>query len=121
MISLSRRVVSAGSPTAAMTLLLLVCTAQTGGASSKDARVTRIIRDVKLLAENAEPQPAALNDKVNEDTAVRTGEKSRSELTFVDLTITRLGADTIFSFNKAGRAVELGGGAMLLYVPKDSG
>lgn len=89
--------------------------------SQKEARVTRIIRDVKLLPSKSTARPAAVNDKVNEGTGVRTGDESRSELTFVDLTITRLGANSIFSFNKAGRNVELGDGSMLLRVPKDSG
>jgi hypothetical protein len=89
--------------------------------SQKEARVTQVIREVKLLPSEEKPRPAVLNDKVPEDTAVRTGDDSRSELTFVDLTITRLGANTIFSFNKAGRNVRLNSGAMLLRVPKDSG
>jgi hypothetical protein len=37
------------------------------------------------------------------------------------LTISRLGANTVFTFNKAGRSVELGGGSVLVRVPKDSG
>ena len=90
-------------------------------AASDEARVTRIIHEVKLLPYKSDPKPAALNDRVNESTAVRTGTESRSELTFVDLTITRLGSNSIFSFNKAGRSVELGGGSLLLRVPKDSG
>jgi hypothetical protein len=89
--------------------------------SQKEARVTRIIRDVKLLPSKSTARAAVVNDKVNEGTAVRTGDESRSELTFVDLTITRLGANSIFNFNKAGRSVELGNGSMLLRVPKDSG
>lgn len=89
--------------------------------SQKEARVTRIIRDVKLLPSKSTARAAVVNDKVSEGTAVRTGDESRSELTFVDLTITRLGANSIFNFNKAGRSVELGNGSMLLRVPKDSG
>jgi FecR protein len=90
-------------------------------AASDEARVTRIIHEVKLLPYKSDPKPAALNDRVNESTAVRTGNESRSELTFVDLTISRLGSNSIFSFNKAGRSVDLGGGSLLLRVPKDSG
>lgn len=90
-------------------------------AAEKDARVTVVVRDVKLLAEDASPRAAALNETVHEDTAVRTGDESRSELTFVDLTITRLGANTVFSFNKAGRDVRLNSGAILVRVPKNSG
>ena len=89
--------------------------------SKKEARVTQIIRDVKLLPSDAAARPAALNDKVREDTGVRTGGDSRSELTFADLTITRLGSNTIFSFNRAGRNVQLDSGSILLRVPKDSG
>src|SRR6266446_1174798 len=87
----------------------------------KEARVTQIIRDVQLLPAGSTPRPAIQNDDVNENTPVRTGDESRSELTFEDLTITRLGANTIFSFNKAGRSGELESGSILLRVPKNSG
>jgi hypothetical protein len=86
-----------------------------------EARVTRIIREVNLLPSDAPPRAAAENDQVNENTAVRTGDESRSELTFDDLTITRLGARTIFSFYRAGHSGQLDGGSMLVYVPKNSG
>jgi len=90
-------------------------------ASSKEAKVTQIIHEVKLVPENAAARDASLNDKVSEDTGVRTGGDSRSELTFPDLTITRLGANTIFSFNKSGRTANVDSGSILLRVPKDSG
>jgi FecR-like protein len=90
-------------------------------AGSKEARVTQIIREVKLLPADAAARDAGLNDKVSEDTGVRTGGDSRSELTFPDLTITRLGANTIFSFNKSGRTANVDSGSILLRVPKDSG
>src|SRR5256714_3536993 len=90
-------------------------------AASKEARVTQIIHEVKLLPADAAAREAALNDKVAEDTGVRTGGDSRSELTFPDLTITRLGANTIFSFNKSGRTANVDSGSILLRVPKDSG
>jgi hypothetical protein len=82
------------------------------------ARVTRIIKDVKLLPGQAAPRPAAVNDDVSAGTAVLTGTESRTELTFADLTITRLGANTIFSFNEGTRELGLGGGAMLVQVPR---
>jgi|GEM_PF-2998791 len=89
--------------------------------AKKEARITQIIRDVKVLPSDAALRPAVVNDEVKENTAVRTGLESRSELTFADLTITRLGANTIFSFNKAGHSVQLDSGSILLRVPKDSG
>jgi hypothetical protein len=70
-----------------------------------EGRVTSIFHDVQLLPAQADPRAAAINDKVDEGNALRTGNDSRSELTFADLTITRLGENTIFSVNKAGRSV----------------
>ena len=87
----------------------------------KEARVTQVVKDVKLLSGQTEPRPATLSDTVRGDTAVRTGAESRAELTFGDLTIARLGANTIFSFNQGSRTVDLGNGAILLRVPKGSG
>jgi hypothetical protein len=85
------------------------------------ARVTRIVHDVKVLPAGGKAKPASINEEVNADTGVRTGDRSRSELTFVDLTIERLGSNTLFHFDRAGRVVELDSGSMLLRVPKDSG
>ncbi|HEV3409354.1 MAG TPA: FecR family protein, partial [Chthoniobacterales bacterium] len=87
----------------------------------KQATVTTVVNDVNLLPEAAPPKPAAVNDDVRDNTAVRTGAESRSELTFTDATIARLGANTIFTFNEGTRQMDLGGGAMLLRVPKGAG
>jgi len=101
--------------------VLSIHSVASGAAASKEGRVTQVVRDVKLLPSEAEARAAAVNDQVREGIAVRTGDQSRSELTFGDLTISRLGANSIFSFNKAGRSVQLDGGSILLRVPKDSG
>ena len=103
------------------TAILLAVTISPALAARNEAHVTRIIRDVKLLPSQAAPKPAVLNDAVNDNTAVRTGDSSRSELTFVDLRITRLGANTLFAFNTGGHNVQLNAGSMLLYVPKNAG
>ncbi len=50
---------------------------------------------------------------------MRTGGDSRTELTFADLTITRLGANTIFSFNAGARQIDLSSGAVLVQVPRN--
>ncbi len=103
------------------TAILLAVTISPALAARNEAHVTRIIRDVKLLPSQAAPKPAVLNDSVNDNTAVRTGDSSRSELTFVDFRITRLGANTLFAFNTGGHNVQLNAGSMLLYVPKSAG
>src|SRR5438309_8390143 len=88
-------------------------------AELRAARVTQIINDVKLLPRQAAARAAVVNDNVGAGTAVRTGVDSRTELTFSDLTITRLGANTIFSFNEGARQVDLNGGALLVQVPRN--
>ena len=106
-------------------LLLIIIAALNTSAfaqpSRKEGRVTQLIREVNVLESALPPRRAVLNEKLGEGTAVRTGGNSRAELTFVDLTITRLGANTLYSFRKAGRQGELDGGSTLLRVPKDSG
>ena len=87
----------------------------------KEAQVTQVIQDVRLLPSNAAPRPASVSDRVHEDTAVRTGVESRTELTFQDMTITRLGSQTIFSFKGGTRTINLKSGSILLSVPKNSG
>ena len=100
---------------------ILAVSAIANAADLKEARVTKIIRDVKLLPNAAPARAAAVDDEVRNGTAVRTGVESRTELKFTDETLARLGANTIFSFNEGTRNLELTDGAMLLRVPKNAG
>ena len=86
-----------------------------------EGRVTQVIREVNVFESALPPRRAVLNETLGQGTAVRTGGNSRAELTFVDLTITRLGANTLYSFKRAGREVELNSGSTLLRVPKGGG
>src|SRR5438046_4783604 len=101
--------------------VFLAAFANTNAAELKEARVTQIVRDVKLLPNAAPARPSLVNDQVRDGTAVRTGIESRTELMFSDATLARLGANTIFSFNEGTRNLELTDGAMLLRVPKNAG
>lgn len=88
----------------------------------KEARVTQIIKEVNLLPQKGAARPAVVTDSVVDGTAVKTGVESRTELTFTDQTLTRLGAQTIFTFRGGTRTLDVGGnGAILLNVPKNSG
>ena len=101
--------------------VLAVLTEFAFAAVKKEARVTQVIRDVRLLAGHAAPRPASVNDNVRGGTAVRTGTDSRAELTFTDQTLARLGANTVFSFGEDTKTYDLGGGAILMCAPKSSG
>jgi FecR protein len=85
------------------------------------ARVTQVVQDVKVVPSGAAARAATVNETVHQGSAVQTGTQSRSELTFQDQTITRLGEKTIFTVGQGARTVELGSGQFLLYVPKKSG
>jgi hypothetical protein len=85
------------------------------------ARVTQVVQDVKVVPSGSAARPAAVNETVVQGSAVQTGTQSRSELTFQDKTITRLGENTIFTVGQGARSVELGSGQFLLYVPKKAG
>lgn len=90
-------------------------------AQGKQARVTQVVQDVRLLTSRAGSRAASLNDTVTENTAVRTGGDSRAELTFQDQTLARIGANTVFSFGAGAKEFDLASGAMLLAVPPAAG
>src|ERR1043165_2608001 len=83
----------------------------------QQARVSQVIRDVRLLEARGAPRPASVNDTVTQQMGVRTGVESRAELTFTDLTLTRLGANTLFSFKQGARELDLTSGPVLLEIP----
>ncbi len=92
------------------------------GGPLEQAEIHKIVNDVRLVdPARATARPAALRDIVKDDLAVRTGIQSRAELLFQDKTLTRLGAETLFSFKVGTRDMKLDQGTMLLQVPKGLG
>src|SRR4051794_2572975 len=92
--------------------LFLTCVLATSvvAAEKEDARVTQIVRDVRVVPSRATARPASLNEAVGQGTGLRTGSDSRAELTFADQSLTRLGANTVFSFDQGARNVNLNSG-----------
>ena len=85
------------------------------------AEVTKIINRVSVIEPAKGDHPAALRDVIRDDLGLQTGARSRSELLFQDNTLTRLGAETFFSFKTGTRDMTLEKGSMLLQVPKGLG
>lgn len=85
------------------------------------AEVTKIINRVVFIEPAKGERPAALRDVIKDDRGLETGVRSRSELLFQDNTLTRLGAETFFSFKTGTRDLTLERGSMLLQVPKGLG
>jgi hypothetical protein len=90
-------------------------------ADRREAVVTQIVQDVRVLPSHAAARPASLNETIRQGTGVRTGTDSRAELTFADQSLTRLGANTVFSFEQGGRDLNLSSGAALICVPPEAG
>src|ERR1039458_1973075 len=101
-----RKSVSGEFAATCLFLSFLLLPAQPARAALNSARITQIIHDVKLVLSNA-TRAAAVNDDVRQGKAVRTGQDSRTELTFSDQTLTRLGANSIFSFNAGAGTFDL--------------
>ena len=85
------------------------------------AEVTKIINRVRVIDPVKGGHPAVVREVIKDDLGLRTGEKSRSELLFQDNTLTRIGAETFFSFKTGTRDMTLEKGSMLLQVPKGLG
>src|SRR5438445_12381658 len=77
---------------------LLLTATSLNAALSKEARVTRVVNDVKLFAPQAAPHPAAVSDSVHDGDAIRPGAASRSELSFAEQTIERCRLRTLDCF-----------------------
>src|SRR5436309_1250360 len=85
------------------------------------AEVTKIINRVSVIDPAKGIHPALLRDVIKDNLGLQTGARSRSELLFQDNTLTRLGAETFFSFKTGTRDLTLEKGSMLLQVPKGLG
>src|ERR1700716_4380706 len=85
------------------------------------AQITKIIKRVRVIDPTKGGHPAIVRDVIKDDLGLQTGEKSRSELLFQDNTLTRIGAETFFSFKTGTRDMTLEKGSMLLQVPKGLG
>ena len=87
----------------------------------KEARVTYVVNDIKLISAQAAPLAATVGKSVRDGDAIGTGAASRSELILADQAIVRLGPKTTVSFSEATRTMNLGEGAMLFQIPKSAG
>jgi ferric-dicitrate binding protein FerR (iron transport regulator) len=90
-------------------------------AQLKEARVTQVVKDVKLASAQAAPHPVTASQGVGDGDAIGTGAASRSELILADQTIIRLGPKTAVTFSEGTRTVNLSEGAMLFQIPKSTG
>jgi hypothetical protein len=92
------------------------------GADLSQAVVRQKVNVVTLAPSlAAEARPASQGAVIHDENVVRTGTESRAELEFTDLTLARLGSNSIFSFDAKARAMNFTKGAALFSKPTNSG
>jgi FecR protein. len=91
-------------------------------ASLIESTFTEVVKNVNVIASATKSTiPARVNDPFKAPDLVRTGPGSRAEMTAPDQTITRVGANTVFSFEPAGRNLRLEQGSVLFHSPAGKG
>lgn len=87
-----------------------------------ESTFTEIIQEANVVsASNKSVTRAKTNTLFKSPDSVRTGQISRIELTAKDQTITRVGANTTFTFSPAGREIQLKKGSVLFHSPAGAG
>jgi hypothetical protein len=92
------------------------------GAPLVESTFTEIVKEVNVVSgADKSAVPARIQELFKAPDLVRTGADSRAELTAPDQTITRVGANTVFSFEPAGRNLRLEKGSVLFHSPAGKG
>jgi hypothetical protein len=100
----------------------LGCLTALGAIDLKESKFTQVVNDVQIISTADNSKHAASVDGVFKmPDVLRTGPGSRAELVAADNTITRVGANTIFSFDAATRSIHLEQGSLLFNTPKGKG
>ena len=88
----------------------------------KQSKITQSVNDVEIISAGGQSKKtAAVNDLFTIPDILRTGPASRAELVAQDDTVTRVGANTIFSFDPANRTIDLQQGSLLFHSPHGKG
>jgi hypothetical protein len=87
----------------------------------KQAKFTQVVNNVEVISPDKARHSAAVNDVFKLPDVLRTGPASRAELVADDNTITRVGANTVFSFDPASRTIDLQQGSLLFHSPHGKG
>lgn len=98
------------------------CLPLLGALPLNESIFTEIINEAKVVTEsNKYGALAKENEIFKAPDLVRTGRDSRVELTAKDQTITRVGANTAFTFAESGREIQLKQGGVLFHSPAGAG
>src|SRR4051812_26533838 len=88
----------------------------------KESKFTQVVNSVEVIsAGDQSAKTATVNDVFKLPDVVRTGANSRAEMVADDKTVTRIGANTVFSFDQANRTIDLQKGSILFHAPHGKG
>jgi hypothetical protein len=90
-------------------------------ADLRESTLVQVVNEVKVAPAQAGEKDAKVNDTIRAPDKIRTGAKSRAELKAPDNTLTRVGANTVFSFEQSGRTLNLEKGSVLFHSPAGRG
>ncbi|NBQ56614.1 MAG: hypothetical protein EBU36_08275, partial [Verrucomicrobia bacterium] len=100
----------------------LLGTAPLWAVELKEAEITALKNIVEHdTGEGKGAAPAHASEKIFEKSKLSTAAASMAELTFADSSITRVGANTSFSFQSKERLVKLDKGTVLINTPPGAG
>lgn len=86
------------------------------------ATFTEVVNDVQVVPAGAmKGAPVAVQSVFNAPDLVRTGRKSRAQLTAADGSLARVGSNAVFSFDKSSRTMNLKQGSVLFHSPTGKG
>lgn len=88
----------------------------------EESVVIETVNDVtRIVMPSGRTEPAVARLRLHSPDRLHTGRQSRAELEAADGTITRLGANTLFAFDPATRAMHLESGSLLFHSPTGRG
>lgn len=104
-----------------LSIVLVLSAAWLKAAPLETAAVTAAFNKVVIARPDSSIHPANVGDVLTGHSTLETGVSSRAELTFNDQTLARIGANSVFSFDRGTRDLELNQGVIFLQVPKNAG
>ena len=102
-------------------LSAVVIASSTHAADFKQSKITQVVNEVQIITADQTRINAEVDDIFKIPDILRTGPASRAELVAKDDTVTRVGANTVFSFDPASRTIDLKEGSLLFHSPHGKG
>ena len=103
-------------------IALALLTSLAGAANIENSTITQVVKDVSVIeAASKSKKSAQVNARFGVPDIMKTGPDSRAEMIAADQTVTRVGANTLFSFEPQKREINLQKGSILFNSPTGKG